>query len=711
MLIKHFTEIALVVIVIITGTSNSFHMKGTSCTEFKEVSSYAEYLKAFQKGPCSPIIFAHGLMGSGLQVRVDCETFKVAKESNDSAMKVFNSCPFMCQGDSKFYENTIWVTNKPFWEYVLNNDFNFVWKNRECAVLLFQVHKRIVNKSFGFAKGILETEGLKMENFEIPGIQVRILGDTEQTRDLSKCGRTASTQFFGAEPTVYEYVMENFETLGYVQGVTIQNLAYDFRKSATTNHSREKLKLSLKILKTFTGKRSMIFGHSYGNNVILNGLKTLSQEERDDYVEEYVAISSPFMGSFESLFFLLGNAGWIYFPVIKNKLGFSWISEQFDGINPHFAKEVYPYVDGLYETVPQPGQVRKVYDLVKAQLGALQRLGFGQEFLEDVLDDAKKTLEQELITKLNNFDPSVKKYYLKELDDIIKKFSFSDFIKLYYKQFDYEGLSISENPGVPSRIVLLREIPTSSKITIFEDPMTSIKNGKFPKTEKFFSKGDQTVNLFSLALSPLMWISEYSKSQTILSGTSDRFNIKDTRVNSKTTPKKVTIVEFGPQDSKKYSEFYEYVHCNDDPKPKGADKEMKDFNKKSAKKESWTSFLFGRVLPFTKEILDLFNQNNNNNAPLIKPHGFNGTKKKGEMYGTHTCNHSNIVVNKEYMDYINKIILTPKNDKIDSSKIADFSLISDETFESYYHQCPVITCHEGVESCWKEFKKIFNLGA
>ena len=182
---------------ILAISSSCFNMDPKPCTGNKKVYSYSEYLEAFRKGPCSPILFNHGLLGASLRVQVDCIVLRSQWSTNDDLGIIWRECPFMCRGTHATYENTIWVTQSPMWKYLILDDFNFVWKNRQCAFFLLRVHWRKSQMCTWdplFKQSRIDT---KFEIYEIPGVQVRLFGDTESTKALSNCGKYGYINFAG----------------------------------------------------------------------------------------------------------------------------------------------------------------------------------------------------------------------------------------------------------------------------------------------------------------------------------------------------------------------------------------------------------------------------------------------------------------------------------------------------------------------------------
>ena len=124
----------------------SFSLSPTECTNNKQVNSYSEYISEFKKGPCSPLIFVPGLMGTNLRVVADCKIMKAHQETDSRIAKLLNVCPFMCK-NRDHYENSVWVNDKSMIHYLLFNEFNLIFKKRECLVEMFKVYHEFESDS------------------------------------------------------------------------------------------------------------------------------------------------------------------------------------------------------------------------------------------------------------------------------------------------------------------------------------------------------------------------------------------------------------------------------------------------------------------------------------------------------------------------------------------------------------------------------------
>ena len=665
---------------ILNSTKHSSPLNaGGICTNNKPSYSYEEYLKNFREGPCSPIIFSPGLSGSGLVVTTNCNLLRESAAYNNDAKKAMELCPFMCEDDQEYYEHMIWVTKKQMYEYIGSGDFNFVWKNRECASFLFGVKKRLKMGDDGQIEEI--------EDYSIPGIEIKIYGNTKETKDDSQCGRKALTSFYGEESTLYAYFMRFFDKMGYINGITFQTIPFDFRRRPTKNHFPKNLKLSLKILNYLTGKRTIIMGHSFGNNMVMNGLKKMTVKEKDELVREYIAIGAPFLGSLDTLFFIMGNAGWFNFNLQKI-IQWDWLAEKFNGINAQYAQELYPYIDSMYEMIPMLNQIRETIEYVKQERQALVASGIPFYLIETAIQDAQYLLDHSIVHQRYTNDLP-KEYKLDQILEIIDKFGFSEFILKYYKQFDFEDVSINKNPEANTTIAFITELWAPGDLVLLEDPKKKFAENEFPKNRTLMGKGDGTINIYSLALSPLMWFSQFTRKQFTTNPNS--FKVQ------KDSFRRIKFLEFGRHESKKISENYDYIQCKD---RNDWDDEIEEEIKKKreeieAKRQKSFWHYVGKGVKYFKDFYKKTNEEKQKENEIVP-------------FGSRTCNHSSLVINKQFLTYVQDLATSVDN-AVDSNKVASFARISDDRLKNLLYKCPVVRCEEEFDSCWSHFLSIVSV--
>jgi hypothetical protein len=109
-------------------------------------------------------------------------------------------------------------------------------------------------------------------------------------------------------------------------------------------------------------------------------------------------------------------------------------------------------------------------------------------------------------------------YNFSNLDELIQEFAIVPKVEKYFKVFPYDKLDISVNPKIKTRAILFSEVFTIGQMTLHDDPKQKNKENEFADNNLSYFWGDNTVNIYSLALAPLNWIADYlklSKNQVI----------------------------------------------------------------------------------------------------------------------------------------------------------------------------------------------------
>jgi hypothetical protein len=150
-------------------------------------------------------------------------------------------------------------------------------------------------------------------------------------------------------------------------------------------------------------------------------------------------------------------------------------------------------------------------------------------------------------------------------------------------------------------------------------------------------------------------------------------------------PQEVTIVQFGPNESKKISDHHYYEQCID-----------KDIGQTPNKKFS-IKFLFSKIVRFAKNLFgNLFG--NEDDSTLGDTPGFLGE------YGQLSCNHSNIVTNQQFLDYIKKL-MTSYTSNVVNKEVIDLK-INESGIKQLIYECYPVTCHGDYDACFDSFMKL-----
>lgn len=139
-------------------------------------------------------------------------------------------------------------------------------------------------------------------------------------------------------------------------------------------------------------------------------------------------------------------------------------------------------------------------------------------------------------------------------------------------------------------------------------------------------------------------------------------------------PKEIKIVQFGPGESKEISEYHSYVKCVD------ADTWGPPQNSFSLK-----AFL-NKAVTYIKRVFGLVGD-----AP-----GCLGD------YGQITCNHSSVIMNRQFVDYFRNLMVSYENE-VEGGEEPEFD---EEGVEKAVFECFPVTCHEDYDGCFDAFVKL-----
>lgn len=259
-----------------------------------------EYLKEFIKGPCSPFAIVPGFFGSRLVLQLNCT------ELQSNYPEIFQSCYWnSCDRDLwPFYR-------KPKAEYD-------VWIPELFGPLGFLVPNYFTDDCFyNLVKQVYNTTTSNPENFvqERKGINITWHGNTNETFYKSKCGYDALGDLRGwkgrfPQINALKPFLDSFEYMGYLPGLTIQAIPYDFRICASINKDfAKRFKPVVKNLHKITGKKVIILAHSYGNVMFYFNIKngSFTQKEKDMYIKNVISSHACFLGTINGTKWILGG--------------------------------------------------------------------------------------------------------------------------------------------------------------------------------------------------------------------------------------------------------------------------------------------------------------------------------------------------------------------------------------------------------------------
>lgn len=268
----------------------------------------------------------------------------------------------------------------------------------------------------------------------------------------------------------------------------------------------------MKELNEATGKKVVLYAHSFGNFQTLNFLYSLTQAEKDQYIARYFAIAPPFGGAVKPVVSLLGMDSSYSYELVIAKVGltvdfFEQAVFTFKGLfnlfpQDHFtAHRSRPYIQAMLKKIeaegqgkdPEKGTIFDVFPPISSQCavgftGRPDNCVFG---LHDFNDFGR--IKSERITPGN-------------LESILRKHSHSEYSADVYKQsLDPRFLEL-KNPGVQVNLIFGAGVETHKSIEYYEDPKVWTKDGKIYDPNKvFMGAGDGSVLATSALLAGVKW--------------------------------------------------------------------------------------------------------------------------------------------------------------------------------------------------------------
>lgn len=290
------TLIASLLVVVIIGTVSSrgnptCHSISESAekelTQFAKVNGLAgeETINQmrFIAGSCSPVIVLSGFFSSKLMLEInDCQAIK------ENHTNVYKACFIDRKSVCKVGESQIWLSQN----YMTDD-------GTSCFGELFSLNLQAQNSN---------SSNEEYQSIPFKGFKVSFYGDTEKSKSKSRCGLSAMEDivdlptYLGVKhPRVYSDFNRKLEEMGYVPGLNLFGVPYDWRKLVSDQSTVNLLKKTIDLAFNLNHKKVIIISHSLGGIVSYNYLTTLSQEEKDKKIERMITIGTPFTGSLKMI--------------------------------------------------------------------------------------------------------------------------------------------------------------------------------------------------------------------------------------------------------------------------------------------------------------------------------------------------------------------------------------------------------------------------
>lgn len=485
------------------------------CTAGKNPQNLSkkEYLLEFAKGPCSPALFSPALSGTKLVVEItNCQNFK------NNYKEIFNNCGFTdCH--KEIYE---------FWKKVPESEY-IIWVPKLFSPVSIYTFSKASSMCFAqlIKKRVDFSKPIKTSLIETDAFIIRVFGNTPQTKDLMECGDNVSANLFPykyqPKPALCLYpLIQEMRKMGFVTGLTMQVVPYDWTKSYRNNEFNSRFKDNLERLHNLTNKKVVLIGHSYGNNNIYYQLTKLSTDIKNKLIKNWISLGFGTLGSIEVQSTMV--AGTDYFVYLNQEFGLK-IEASIEFANGHLALFENLAIDPYHQFEGQDWF--KAFEK-RVQYESFSTISFedsGFNFLpgktekcnpvkfnikQDCLLGIKNTKDQTIIKILE------KSYSAFETEKLFEEWHSTEDLLKFYKHAVDEKYYQFENPGVPMIAIILRNEPTPNGVYYHEDVRENVKKGRFSNYTKTLTSGDGTMTSNSLYTAFLKWAFEYDNKNPLI---------------------------------------------------------------------------------------------------------------------------------------------------------------------------------------------------
>ena len=506
------------------------------CTNGKNPTNLSkkEILIEFSKGKCNPVLIIPGIMSTKLTIEIDCQVFK---ENNPIFFKEcgWNHCR------KKFWE---------FWKSVPKLEYN-VWIPEITSPLsILNINEKTNICWARFLKQIIDIKKPIEEN-PIPnkGYKIRVYGNTKKTKNKFNCGDGAVSDILilpfniqTSDTKSFREMILKYKSMGYVSGLTLQSLPYNFFNSYRKSEVSLNFLSNLKRLNNLTRKRVIIVGHSLGNMHIYYQIKKMEQSLKDKLIKNWFSIAPPFLGSLlVNKNFLGGDDSLI---IVKDIVGLHFKAAAIASniLSGYELRAKDPY--SLYKN-------KKWFEDIKKRTlyeeGKLDYANSGFNFLPRIEDNCSEFFDCKMgfydISK--NFTVQILKtnYTLENDYALFSEWNITENSVDFYNITKDKELEELENPGVPFIAVVLRPGKTFKQLIYnYNITESTIKDEYAEPSEIVFGYGDDTVPTYSSLIPTLKWAKEFEKKEKnakpikivdLCSNFNEKYTIYDTLDNNK----------------------------------------------------------------------------------------------------------------------------------------------------------------------------------
>lgn len=432
-------------------------------------------LEAFAKGPCAPIILFPGIGGSNLQIQItDCQKFKAA-DPDTFGKCGWTTCPSEEEREGSgsgennsypFKEYLGWVPHIISPMTVFSDDE----KNKDCF-------SGLVGLDYNFEAG-------KITIKPKPGVKVTPVGTSVETRSKKSwdCGFKGVINIIPDIPnprelTYYATTKKRLEEMGYVSGLTMQAIPFDFRADNNNDPYIKALPGLIQRMFNMVNKKILLLGHSMGNHRISNLLWSMSQADKDKYLSQYIAAAPVLIGAAEVNKYFICGSNEYFFP--------------FDlGIDMRTFKRTLGVFTSMYQLLPntcystQSGEawMQKIMQRIAYEEGKSEDPVFDWMPKRDQVCYEKYPKSNQCISGLHDYQSFGKvldqEITASNLQSILNTYSFSSIKDIGFNAVQENNIKLP-SLGVPTSIVYSTRVGTEGGHDFKKDPREITSKDKF----------------------------------------------------------------------------------------------------------------------------------------------------------------------------------------------------------------------------------------
>lgn len=463
-----------------------------------------EILKLFAEGPCMPAIMAPGVMATRMTLNIDCKLF-AEKEPKTFERCGWNACE---KGRFEFWkkvpkaEYRLWIPD-------LLSDLSiisFSEQSNNCFAALMKPH-------FNPEKPI--------EKMAKPrdGLTIRVFGFSDGSKAYSVCGASAIENLLPLPVQTtnsmgFAELTKAMIRVGYVPGLTMQAIPYNFYYSYRFNEFTMAFRFNLARLNHYTGKKVVVIGHSMGNINILSNLNKMSAKDKQRLIHVWVSIGAPFMGSpkgqkmmvagTDEFLTFKGYLGWKFTPQVLT-LTSMLSAYELCAVNPFSsASPDDPFLAALHSRM----RYENYFPNVEFKDSGFS---FWPAMTEECYDSYVTIMPTVCAMKLPdlNVTPMIRiggqSFGIHDTLEMVRKHQLSPLSEVFIRKVYGNDLSLSF-PEVPAIVIFTNAVRTPFYHEFGDNFDDEIRRGVFPTPKKVGAVfGDKTVPAYSTLIPALRW--------------------------------------------------------------------------------------------------------------------------------------------------------------------------------------------------------------